>query len=418
MKFDFLKKLLPRIHKPVDDDINFPEKKQKSNLSNGEEPKPRRINKVVLFVLLAFIAIAFGYTFQKTFDEKDVSKNQKTDNKKTVETIKPAGLYESLPSNYEQQKNSSTNPTDALNPGTPRLPTNANLIPPTPPPIPTYEQTTINAAATQRINEIRRMEEELETAIRSKIGVLNNSSNLVATGQTTSQQQPQIGNQEQPFPDQNRQNEKSSFLTNSKLPNLMNAQVIIPQLSEYTISAGSNIPCALISGINTDLPGSITAQVTENIYDTATGRYLLIPQGSRLIGKYDSVVTFGQYRVLLVWQRLMLPNGKSILLENMQGMDTQGYAGIRDGVDKHTPDLVRGVVLSALLSATTMAATNNHDNKNDYKSSAGQGAAQAVLDTGSQITRKNLERQPTLTVKPGTLFMVMVHQDLILEPFQ
>jgi type IV secretion system protein VirB10 len=116
------------------------------------------------------------------------------------------------------------------------------------------------------------------------------------------------------------------------------------------VQAGSVIPGALITGIRSDLPGQITAQVTENVFDTPTGRFLLIPQGARLIGVYDSQVATGQSRVLLVWTRLIMPNGRSIVLERQQGADPGGYAGLEDEVDNHWKQLIGAALLSTLLS--------------------------------------------------------------------
>ena len=115
------------------------------------------------------------------------------------------------------------------------------------------------------------------------------------------------------------------------------------------LQAGNVIPASLITGIRSDLPGQITAQVTENVYDSPTGRFLLIPQGARLIGIYDSQVAFGQSRVLLVWTRLIMPNGRSIVLERQPGADTAGYAGLEDEVDNHWGALFKAALLSTLL---------------------------------------------------------------------
>ena len=120
--------------------------------------------------------------------------------------------------------------------------------------------------------------------------------------------------------------------------------------SPYILQAGAVIAAALITGIHSDLPGQITAQVTENIYDSPTGRFLLVPQGTRVIGQYNNSVQFGQSRVLLVWNRLIFPNGRSIVLERQPGADVEGYAGLSDGVDYHWWDLAKAAGLSTLLS--------------------------------------------------------------------
>jgi type IV secretion system protein VirB10 len=132
--------------------------------------------------------------------------------------------------------------------------------------------------------------------------------------------------------------------------------------SPYVVQAGTVIPAALITGIRSDLPGQITAQVTEAVYDSPTGQYLLIPQGAKLIGQYDSSVAFGQSRILLVWTRLIMPDGTSIVLERQPGADTEGYAGLEDEVDKHWGMLFKAAILSTLLSVGAEAGTGSDEN--------------------------------------------------------
>ncbi len=185
--------------------------------------------------------------------------------------------------------------------------------------------------------------------------------------------------------------------------------------SPYVVQAGAVIPAALITGIRSDLPGQITAQVTENVYDSPTGRLLLIPQGTRLIGEYDNGVGFGQRRVLLVWNRLILPNGKSIVLERQPGADSQGYAGIEDGVDYHWRDLARAAALSTLLGIGAELATDDSDR---LVSAIRNGAQDTINDAGQQIVRRQLSIQPALTIRPGFPVRVIVTRDLVLEPYQ
>jgi type IV secretion system protein VirB10 len=131
--------------------------------------------------------------------------------------------------------------------------------------------------------------------------------------------------------------------------------------SANVVQAGSIIPAALITGIRSDLPGQITAQVTQNVYDSPTGRILLIPQGSRLIGEYDSEVAAGQTRVLLAWDRLILPGGRSILLDRQPGGDASGFAGLQDKVNYHWGNMLRAALISTALGVGTEMATDNND---------------------------------------------------------
>ncbi len=158
------------------------------------------------------------------------------------------------------------------------------------------------------------------------------------------------------------------------------------------------ISAALITGIRSDLPGQITAQVTENIYDSPTGRILLIPQGTRIIGQYDNNVGFGQRRILLVWNRLIFPNGRLIALERQPGADGQGFAGLQDGVDYHWWDLARLPALSTLLSVGAELATSNDSRLIQAIRNGGEGT---IDDAGQQIVRQHLNIAPTLTIRPG-----------------
>lgn len=189
---------------------------------------------------------------------------------------------------------------------------------------------------------------------------------------------------------------------------------VMAPASPYILQAGSVIPAALITGIRSDLPGQITAQVTQPIYDSPTGALLLIPQGSRLIGEYDSGVTFGQRRVLLVWNRLILPNGRSIVLERQRGADVSGFAGLEDGVDYHWWDLMKAAGLSTLLAVGAELATSDEDR---LVRAIRDGAQDTVNQAGQQIVQRQLQVEPTLMIRPGFPVRVIVGRDLVLEPY-
>ena len=185
--------------------------------------------------------------------------------------------------------------------------------------------------------------------------------------------------------------------------------------SRYVLQAGAVIPAALVTGIRSDLPGQITAQVTENIYDSPTGRFLLVPQGAKLIGVYDSQVAFGQSRVLLVWNRLIFPNGNSIVLERQPGADASGFSGLEDGVDYHWMRLAGAAALSTILGVGTQLGTTGNDSQ--LIQALRQGGANSVNQTGQQIVQRNLNLQPTLTIRPGFPVRVIVTRDLVLAPY-
>jgi type IV secretory pathway VirB10-like protein len=185
--------------------------------------------------------------------------------------------------------------------------------------------------------------------------------------------------------------------------------------SPFVLQAGAVIPAALITGLRSDLPGQITAQITENVYDSPTGKILLIPQGARLIGQYDAQITFGQSRALLVWNRLLLPNGRSIVLERQPGTDAEGYAGLEDEVDNHWGQLFEAAILSTVLSVGAEAGTSNSEN--NLAQAIRQGASQNINQTGEQVVGRSLNIQPTITVRQGFPVRVMVTHDLVLEPY-
>jgi type IV secretory pathway VirB10-like protein len=185
--------------------------------------------------------------------------------------------------------------------------------------------------------------------------------------------------------------------------------------SKNVLQAGAVIAAALITGIRSDLPGQITAQVTENVYDSATGHVLLIPQGTRLIGQYDNGVGFGQRRVLLVWTRLIFPDGRSIVLEREPGADAEGYAGVEDGVNYHWGELFKAAALSTILSIGAQAGSSGQEG--DIMRALRQGASDSISQTGQQIVQRQLNIAPTLTIRPGFPVRVIVTRDLVLEPY-
>jgi type IV secretion system protein VirB10 len=186
--------------------------------------------------------------------------------------------------------------------------------------------------------------------------------------------------------------------------------------SPWTLSAGTVIRASLITGLNSDLPGTVLAQVTENVLDSATGRVVLVPQGARLIGTYDSVVAYGQRRALVIWQRMIFPDGSSIELDKMPATDGAGYAGVTDRVDSHTWRLLKGIALSTLLGVGTQVGFGSGES--DLVRAIREAAQQNAARAGDQITAKNLDVQPTITVQPGFRLLVMVDKDLVLRPWR
>lgn len=183
--------------------------------------------------------------------------------------------------------------------------------------------------------------------------------------------------------------------------------------SANIVQAGSIIPAALITGIRSDLPGQITAQVTGNVYDSPTGRILLIPQGARLIGEYDSEIAAGQTRVLLAWDRLIMPDGRSIVLERQPGTDGAGFAGLQDRVNQHWGNLLKAAAVSTLLG---VGAELGADSEDDLTRALRRGSQDTINQTGQQIVRRQINVPPTLIVRPGHPLRVVLTRDLVLEP--
>ncbi|WP_299211505.1 TrbI/VirB10 family protein [uncultured Tateyamaria sp.] len=183
--------------------------------------------------------------------------------------------------------------------------------------------------------------------------------------------------------------------------------------SPYILQAGSVIEAALLTGLRSDLPGQISAQVTANVYDSPTGQFLLIPQGARLLGEYDSRVETGQRRLLLAWTRLILPDGRSIVLEREPGTDSAGYAGLEDGVDNHWGSLFLAAGLATILN---IGLETGEDNGDEIAEAIRDGTQDTIGRAGEAIVQRQLNIPPTLTIRPGFPVRVMVTRDLILEP--
>jgi len=219
--------------------------------------------------------------------------------------------------------------------------------------------------------------------------------------------------------DDNRQDDKADFLNAQHKDTSILPAVLQPPVSPYELMAGTIIPGLLLTGINSDLPGQIVGQVSQNVFDTVTGQQLLIPQGTKLIGVYDSRIAYGQGRALIVWTRLILPSGASINLEGMPGVDLSGYAGLTDHVDNHYWRLLGGVVLGSFLGAAEQIAQGGSSSTNpNFAQLATQGAAQNANQAGQQLTRKDLNIQPTLEIRPGYRFNVFVTKNIVLQAYR
>jgi len=310
-----------------------------------------------------------------------------------------------------------------------RLPRDYSGLPPgvpqLGPPLPgDFGRPVLQAHGPQGIDpEQQRVAQETEAARTSRLFTSSTTVNrappsYASTIPTTSSGASEIPGEKPPIDAdsiQNMQDRKLAFLNGPIDKRTVSRERLEGPASKYVVQAGSVIPAALLTGIHSDLPGQVTGQVTENVYDSPSGRYLLIPQGSKLIGVYDSQVSFGQSRVLLVWTRLIFPNGRSIVLERQPGADPEGYAGLEDQVDYHWSRLFMAAALSTLLGVGSELGASNTDN--DIVRALRRGSSDSLNQTGQQIVRRNLNVQPTLTIRPGFPVRVIVNRDLVLAPY-
>lgn len=217
---------------------------------------------------------------------------------------------------------------------------------------------------------------------------------------------------------QNRQDQKEAFLQSGSTETRNSGNLQMPA-SPYQVMAGTVIAAALVTGIKSDLPGDVIGTVTEPVYDSATGRHLLIPQGSRILGRYNSQVSYGQSRVQVVWNRIILPDTSSLMLDNLVGTDAAGYAGLEDDVDWHWDRIIGGAVLTTLLGVGAELAAPENRQDGDRVIIAGRDSAQdSINQVGQEMTRRNMSIQPTLTSRPGLPVRIIVNKDLVLRPYQ
>jgi type IV secretion system protein TrbI len=212
------------------------------------------------------------------------------------------------------------------------------------------------------------------------------------------------------------QTRKLTFLKSGPEKDIYNPHALQTPASPYQLMAGTVIAASLITGLNSDLPGFVIAQVTENVFDTVSGRHLLIPQGSRLVGKYDNIVAFGQERALVVWQRIILPNGTSIVIDNLPATDTGGYAGLADQVDFHTWKLLKGVALATVLRVGSELTFGSSDS--DLIRALQQSTQATTNRAGQRLIERQLNVQPTIKVRPGWPLRIVVHKDIVVRPYR
>ena len=220
--------------------------------------------------------------------------------------------------------------------------------------------------------------------------------------------------------DPNMQKEKKQFLKNAAVQNFVLKEPLTPSISKYEVKTGTYIPITLVGGINSDLPGHLVAIVREDIYDTNTGTVKIIPAGSRLFGTFSSEVSWGQTRVQVVFNRLTLPNGKSINLGAMGAADLAGQSGLTGDVNIHLGKVIGSIIMAGVVGGADGALTNNGNHRKDENSALSKGGEESgrtAIETVDKYSSKILDVQPTITVKPGTRGTIVVEEDIILEKY-
>jgi len=241
-----------------------------------------------------------------------------------------------------------------------------------------------------------------------KQAMINDLIDRVYPGRETSETRINQQTKKAFFQEQAQSNEGAIYLN----------QRIQDPVSPYQIMAGTVLPAVLISGINSDLPGHIIAQIRENVFDTVHGRYLLVPQGTKLLGSYDNMVSWGQDKVMLVWSRLIMPDGATIVLDNMPGVDTMGYSGLKDKVNNHYMKIAGAILMSTFLSVgTRRVAGEVRDNDPTLAQELAADASIDINRAGQKIVSRHMNVPPTLEIRPGFPFNVMVNKDIILRPY-
>ena len=365
----------------------------------AEPPRVTRLSRKVLASVGLVASVGIGGALIYALQTRDAGPQSEelysTDNRATADGL--AGL----PRDYTGPVLGPALPGDL---GRPILDAQNRGQPVTPP-----------AMVTPQVDpEEQRRLAELETARTSRVFFQNGPTPTTTPAGMASPGLAGLGAIPQPAAP-TAQDRQLSFLNATVDRRTIAADRVMAPASPYVLQAGAVISAALITGIRSDLPGQITAQVTENIYDSPTGRIVVIPQGTRVIGEYSNDVGFGQRRILLVWNRLVFPNGRSIVLERQPGADPMGYAGLEDGVDYHWWDLAKAAGLSTLLSVGAELAVDDDDR---LMRAIRNGGQDTINDAGQQIIRRQLQVAPTLTIRPGFAVRVIVTRDLVLEPYR
>jgi type IV secretion system protein TrbI len=386
-------------------------------LSLRASPKPVvRLNRRVIAAMLGGVAAAIAIAL--TWGLQRRAPNDAKPPEFQIQNIPHADRLDALPKDYAGLPPKLGAPLGELNAPVVKAERNAGLDV-MPPRADFRSDPTEDAARAARLNR----EREAESAALAQVFFqLRNLHAETAAASSAATKESAVTASPSVSDTSNRssaQDHKQAFVDRPTDKQVYNTGVLQAPRSRWQLIAGTVIPAALVTGITSDLPGQVIATVTEPVYDSVTGETILIPQGTRLLGEYDAQVAFGQRRVLLVWTRLVMPDGSSITLDRTVASDVAGNAGLEDGVDWHWKRLLSGAALSTLIGiGAELAQPDDRSGGNRVVIATQQSAQDTVNQVGQEITRRNLDIQPTLTIRPGYPVRVIVQRDLVLQPYR
>ncbi len=411
---------------------NVPPKKAPEDVTLRAPPRPvTRLNRRMLVALAGGLSVAVLGALVWSLQPQRRNANEPTELYNVDRVSRSEGL-DQLPADYSKLPPPMTIAVPELGPPLPgdlgvpilRAEQQAQSY--------DYQQPGHDPAEADRLARLKEAEEAASSSVFFRSGGQKLAAAAAAQGPSATAQAPNAAfdpmaagpastsaQPADPTAVQNRQDQKEAFLSKAGSTQTRNSGSLQLPASPYQVMAGTVIAAALVTGIKSDLPGDVIATVTEPVYDTATGKFLLIPQGTRLMGKYNSQVSYGQSRTQVVWNRVILPDTSSFQLDNMVGTDAAGYAGLEDGVDGHWDRILAGAAVTTLLGIGAELAAPKSRQGGDRVIIAGRdGMQDSVNQVGQEMTRGNMNIQPTLTSRPGLPVRIIINRDLVLRPYQ
>lgn len=402
-------------------------KEDGSTLELRAKPRPvTRLNRRVIALLLILIGLAVLVAFAWGLRKPKARTTDGTPEIHETDRVAKAEGLSSLPKDYSGVPKLGAPTGEFGHPllkaekeaGLPHLPERADFRP-------NAEEEALRA---QRLKEQHEAEEAAKGAVVVSLSGKSKDTRQAATVNATPARSPSAdllgalntlpSREKREEDDPASQSAKQSFVNQATDAKIYGSGTLQTPRSPFQLMAGSVISAALVTGIQSDLPGQVIATVTENVFDSVSGEQLLIPQGARMLGQYDSQVAWGQSRVLLVWTRLIMPDGSSIILDRLPGTDPSGNAGLTDKVNWHWGRIFAGAAVSTLLGAAAeLAAPDRSGGRDDVIVAGREGLQDTVNQVGQELTRRNLKVQPTLTERPGLRLKVIVNKDLVLRPY-